>query len=786
MWVNANIFCDSYSIGLRNLQKKAKKAIENSEKILYVNTKIFSYKYTSGKGHAGKTLQIWSKPLSKEEAKLVEQGFSIEDISCEFLDKAQSAKEFDLSKANIQALINTKTQNELLNKANTQKEPLSKALNDNLLLKNSKIKNKMGECELGSSKKASNLSSQNSETSKDELSKNTTKVSLKELVKQNLLSNKANSILDESLNTEDDLLINNTNNLSDFAKANAKKQNLALEKARVIKQWQKAKGKLSTSEFISYINAKKLYSFKLTQNKLFMWQKAYLKDGLNSLIDKRENKRIDELEKLGIKELFINTLLAQKGRLNASNIHRIINYEMASEGKLSLKDFLGKKDEFISYECVLRAMKKYLKENKLIKNIILHGEDGAISRHLPALGVSNWRVNTINEIVEIDASPLDAICKVDFINEKYGLKGDECSWHKRYTIISLIDTYSGVASFYLGFAEDSLSIARAIAKYISTYGLPKCIHSDNGKAFLSKNTKALLERLNIKYKAMPAYSGWAKPYVESKFKDLQNSLTANLVGYIGANIKERQAIEFFYSKRERRLKKGYKTNQRRLKTLDYMRECIDDYALYFMNNKWLDRLGATPKQSYEAKIEDAQAMDELSLSMYLGGELRLRKVLSKGLSLNGSFFYNPKLYTHEEVFVCENLNNQNEIFCFDKQKELLCVANNLDLEQGVSIEEAKEARKLVNRALKANKNKIDEQRELLEKNMKKYLELGKKELQKTKPPKTRVSNNAKDELEFSARLVSNGDFKHLASKVSSNTQEKRFIKWENAAKKAGY
>ncbi|EAI2666068.1 transposase, partial [Campylobacter jejuni] len=284
-------------------------------------------------------------------------------------------------------------------------------------------------------------------------------------------------------------------------------------------------GKISTNDFINYINAKKIYEFKLTQNKLFSWQKEYLANGLDALVDKRENKKDDAISALGIKELFINTLLAQKGRLNASNIHRVLNYELAKNGKLDLKDFLGKKDEFISYECVLRSMKKYLKENKLIKNIILHGEDGAISRHLPALGVSNWKVNTINEIVEIDASPLDAICKVDFINETYELKGDECSWHKRYTIISLIDTYSGVASFYLGFSEDSLSIARAIAKYISTYGVPKCIHSDNGKAFLSKNTKALLERLNIDYKAMPAYSGWSKPYVENKFKDLQNSLT---------------------------------------------------------------------------------------------------------------------------------------------------------------------------------------------------------------------------------------------------------------------
>lgn len=604
MWINANIFCDNNSIGLRNLQKKSKRAIENNEKILHINTKIFSYRYTQGKGRGGKTLQIWSKPLSKEEAQLVEQGFNIEDIS--------------------NTTITPKTTQEVLNKA----------LNDDVLLKNSKA-----------------LQVQNT-------NKTLTKPS------ENIESNKST----KEFNAQENLLINNVNSLSLFAKASSKKQNLALQKAAVVKEWLHAKGKISTNDFISYINAKKIYEFKLTQNKLFAWQKEYLSNGLDALIDKRENKKDDAISALGIKELFVNTLLAQKGRLNASNIHRVLNYELAKNGKLDLKDFLGKKDEFISYECVLRSMKKYLKENKLIKNIILHGEDGAISRHLPALGVSNWKVSTINEIVEIDASPLDAICKVDFINETYGLKGDECSWHKRYTIISLIDTYSGVASFYLGFSEDSLSIARAIAKYISTYGVPKCIHSDNGKAFLSKNVKALLERLNIDYKAMPAYSGWTKPYVENKFKDLQNSLTANLVGYIGANVKERQAIEFFYSKKERRLKKGYKTNQRRLKTLEYMRERIDDYSAYFMNNKWLDRLGATPKESYEAKISDATSIDELSLSMYLGGELKLRKVLNKGLSLNGTLFYNPKLYTHEEVFVCENLNNTNEIFCFDKQK----------------------------------------------------------------------------------------------------------------------
>ncbi|EDP6525587.1 integrase, partial [Campylobacter jejuni] len=398
MWISSKEFAKQYDINYEALKKSCIRANKQTKKICISGSHIIHFKYTQGKGHGGKTLQIWSKPLNKEETQLVEQGFNIEDIS------------------------NTTTIT-----PKTTQEALSKALNDDVLLKNSKA-----------------LQVQN--TDKTKLSENQIQI--------------------------------NKDSLSLFAKASSKKQNLALQKAAVVKEWLHAKGKISTNDFINYINAKKIYEFKLTQNKLFAWQKEYLANGLDALIDKRENKKDDAISTLGIKELFINTLLAQKGRLNASNIHRVLNYELAKNGKLDLKDFLGKKDEFISYECVLRSMKKYLKENKLIKNIILHGEDGAISRHLPALGVSNWKVSTINEIVEIDASPLDAICKVDFINETYGLKGDECSWHKRYTIISLIDTYSGVASFYLGFSEDSLSIARAIAKYISTYGVPKCIHSD--------------------------------------------------------------------------------------------------------------------------------------------------------------------------------------------------------------------------------------------------------------------------------------------------------------------
>lgn len=72
-----------------------------------------------------------------------------------------------------------------------------------------------------------------------------------------------------------------------------------------------------------------------------------------------------------------------------------------------------------------------------------------------------------------------------------------------------------------------------------------------------------------------AYSGWLKPYVERNFGSLQNMLIEYLKGYIGHSVAQRQNIEFFYSKQERRLKKGQKSNLKNLMKLTQMQEVVD-------------------------------------------------------------------------------------------------------------------------------------------------------------------------------------------------------------------
>ena len=511
-------------------------------------------------------------------------------------------------------------------------------------------------------------------------------------------------------------------NLPAIATCSDKKRKSAFEKYDVIKAWEDAKGKIGEAAFLEYINARKICCVKVTANKLYDWQRKYKRGGLDALVDERDNNKTLKLEELGLAQLCVELILACKGmgKVDITNIYKSLNYHAIKNSLINFEDFQGKKDEVVSYEVVNRFVNNYLNKNKLVKNIILYGEDGAVGRGLPALGISNYAVNTINEVVEIDGSPLDLICNASDLCDLIGWQNvsaifkdkDEFEsyvkeWQKRYTIIALIDTYSGVATFHISETENSLAIARAVAKYIVRYGKPKVIKGDNGKAFKSEYMREVLGALEIEYKAVRAYSGWLKPYVERNFRALQHSFSANLAGFIGHNISQRQAIEFFRSKKERRLKRGYKTNLMSLKNLNEVQELMDMYAEKFLNTRYLERLGTTCAAAYSQKVDDAVYMNALSISARLS-KRELKHVHKKGVSVDNVWYYNLDMFAHERVFVNQNVNNINECFVWSENNEFIGVASTLDLELGVSAEEARTTQKLFNKRLKETKKQMDE------------------------------------------------------------------------------
>ena len=177
--------------------------------------------------------------------------------------------------------------------------------------------------------------------------------------------------------------------------------------------------KLSIAKFIEYINNKKIYPIKLSKNKLFAWIRAYNEElpsgeiaGMDGLIDGRGNERICVLEKKEnkhIKELCIRAIQAQQGSINILGIYNNVNEKICELENVNSELFWAKKVEFISYGAIKSFTHKYLKNNPLVKKIIQKGDDSAVSSFMPSLGVSNWAVESINQVVEIDASPLDVM-----------------------------------------------------------------------------------------------------------------------------------------------------------------------------------------------------------------------------------------------------------------------------------------------------------------------------------------------------------------------------------------
>lgn len=333
-------------------------------------------------------------------------------------------------------------------------------------------------------------------------------------------------------------------------------------------------------------------------------------------------------------------------------------------------------------------------------------------------------------------------------------------------LISLIDTYSGVCSFHISDTENSLGVSRAIAKYITTYGKPKCIKSDNGSAFVSKYIKEVLMRLDITHTKTRAYAGWCKPYVERNFARLQNHLMEWIKGYIGHSVSQRQAIEFFFSRAQRRLKRGQKSNQTNLHTLKELGQMIDAYTHSLMNNAYLQRLDSTPAEAYNARVNEAVRIHEYELCSKLS-PLERRAVNKKGIAYGGLWYQSAAMFAHTSVFVAANINNTKELFMYDEQHRFIGVASNLDSEE-MSAEMARNAQKIFYKELKARKGKMQEARAEVEAQFPQMLLQAHKKMPKTHMPTLKAINDSNLKR---AKLLDEAKQKAVGSDVLDSIKE---------------
>lgn len=497
----------------------------------------------------------------------------------------------------------------------------------------------------------------------------------------------------------------------------------ALLKSKIVKMWLKAKESkgVKIDAFLSYININKMYDKRVSKGQLYDWCKKYSIGGIHGLVDERGGNKPTLIESMGICDKVDELILSSKGKINAYNIYNRLHHSFVNQGLLTHEEFIRKEKEIIPYISLNRYVNRWKKEHPTEVLYIEKGYDAAINSKLAAIGDASWSASAINEYVEIDATTLDVFAKkIDLdlakaiykINENSFKDLQECRARveenqKRYTVVGLIDRYSGVCSYAIGKSENIHTVKRAIAKYIAKFGVPQTIIGDNGKAFKSHEMAGTFESLDIEYRAVRAYSGWLKPYIERSWRAFQDNFSVNLAGFIGHSVEQRQAIEFGFSKMERRLKKGQKTNLKEMLLVKDLEDLIDRYIDGFINARWIDRLGSTPNDLFKRDGLHVKRLSALAVNARLG-QLISKKVYKKGIMHDNSYFINSKIYAYDEVKIVANLNNSDEIYIWSCDGEFIGVGVRFDDGLGVSAEVAREARNYSKRKIDNARTKANE------------------------------------------------------------------------------
>lgn len=497
----------------------------------------------------------------------------------------------------------------------------------------------------------------------------------------------------------------------------------AILKAKIVKMWLKAKESkgVKIDAFLSYININKMYDKRVSKGQLYDWCKKYSIGGIHGLVDERGGNKPTLIESMGICDKVDELILSSKGKINAYNIYNRLHHSFVNQGLLAHEEFIRKEKEIIPYISLNRYVNKWKKEHPTEVLYIEKGYDAAINSKLAAVGDASWSAKQVNEYVEIDATTLDVFAKkidLDLAKAIYEMDKskfasfEECCDNvsqnqKRYTVVGLIDRYSGVCSYVIGKSENIHTVKRAIAKYIAKFGVPQTIIGDNGKAFKSHEMAGTFESLDIEYRAVRAYSGWLKPYIERSWRAFQDNFSVNLAGFIGHSVEQRQAIEFGFSKMERRLKKGQKTNLKEMLLIKDLEDLIDRYVDGFINARWIDRLGSTPNDLFKRDGLHVKRLSALAVNARLG-QLISKKVYKKGIMHDNSYFINSKIYAYDEVKIVANLNNSDEIYIWSCDGEFIGVGVRFDDGLGVSAEIAREARNYSKRKIDNARTKANE------------------------------------------------------------------------------
>ena len=664
-WISSKEFAEKYNLNRDTIVKSTSRADKKGKNFCSIRFNILYFKYSEGVGgYAGKILQIWNTPLSTKQVEAIEKGYPVKYVLEEMGEVVESA--------------NTEKHICSENSSKDAVESRDKTTQPNVM--ESKDSKALGCKENKMEEKGANNEKALKENSREALhTRGHNNVSECSCMGSGNPTLYRNDLPNGGVETKE-------NKEREWIALSAKEKAQAKQRERILQDYESAKlSGIAVKHFIELKNREDS-TLKLTQGKLFDWQRKYKTQGLSALSDKRGIAKTGTTSlPVWVQEEAIKMWRVMgSGYLNRMQLWRELHIIAHTyvEG-YSYKKFLKREIEpLFSFNTLNRFLDSYLKANSLEYTLITYGTDKTDSYKEPAYGMQRDLYTLPNQLWQIDSSPLDAIVL------------DNDGKQIRPSILSVIDVYSGRNVAYLSETSNSNAVIRLMWKAFESMGKPQAIQFDNGKDYLSNKVQGLLDGLNIVFVRSAAYKGKAKAVVERRFRTIQSSYITAITSYIGRNGNERSAREQQTPKKERKSKDALgnplKTQQKHIITFEAAQILLDE-AVEFWNidrvsRRWSKARAKSPMDLWSETNFKRVNVPYTQFLLY-AEEGKARVMGKKHIEMR-PFAYVPTKYieTGNKVLVRVNINDSSEAFIFSQEGEFLCTgyhrrANSLTQEE---------------------------------------------------------------------------------------------------------
>lgn len=366
---------------------------------------------------------------------------------------------------------------------------------------------------------------------------------------------------------------------------------------------------------------------KISTRSLWRWRNQRLTQGISRLgVDKgaaRRGKGALESGEQGKVRAFLLAAIAAQPHLSSDHLK-----------KLAEREFPFVKD--VSTRSFQRLRAKIEREDRTLLAKVTN-PDRFKSRYR-LTGSNSHPVSRLNELWQIDASPVDALCA-----------------DGRYSVYLCVDIFSRRLAVYVSKTPRAEAVALLMRRAILAWGVPERVHTDNGSDFVAKSTQRLFAALGIEVELSRPFQPQEKGHVERAVRTFQHDLAPLLPGFVGHNVADRKIIEERRAFAQRLGLDDAGAFKAELTGAELQGICDDWATGRYANRPHSGLKGATPFEMATSfagavrRIDDLRALD-LLLAPIAGGD-GTRIVTKKGVRIDHSYYLAPNVMPETRVFV---------------------------------------------------------------------------------------------------------------------------------------